>query len=159
MTIRQTNLAMKLAAAVMIAGGLIAFAAAMVLPLEINSPPADRSSTASLNVGSTATDLPPLESFDAVFNAALRPQAVTSSSPVAASAAGMMLVGTIGDNVALVQSNNNVEARIVGERFDGNELLAVRSGEADVRTSDGMVTLRKSAEAAQPQYIHGGRTP
>ena len=84
---------------------------------------------------------------------------MTASLPSATTAAGLTLVGTIGDKIALVQTNDNVEARAVGERFDGAELLAVRAGEADVRTSSGVVTLRKPAEAPQPQYIHGGRQP
>jgi hypothetical protein len=159
MTIRQTNLAMKLAARLMIGGGLVALATAMLLPLETRSTTSNTLPANNSSAASTANDLPPLESFDVVFTAPLRPQVTASSSSVATSAAGMTLVGTVGDMVALVQSNNNVEARLVGERFDGNEILAVRAGEADVRTGNGVVTLRKSAEAQQPQYIHGGKTP
>jgi hypothetical protein len=159
MTIRQINVTMTLAAAMMVAGGAIALAAAMWLPLGTSSSVSNVPPTNNSSAASTTSDLPPLESFDVVFNAPLRPQVTASASPVATSAAGMTLVGTVGDKVALVQSDNNVEARLVGERFDGNEILAVRAGEADVRTRDGVVILRKSAEAAQPQYIRGGKTP
>jgi hypothetical protein len=158
MTLRQITLAMKIATALMIGGGFVALGAAILLPLESNSSASNLPASSNTTATSIATDLPPLESFDVVFNAQLRPQ-VTASLSSATTAAGLTLVGTIGDKIALVQSNDNVEARAVGERFDGAELLAVRAGEADVRTSNGIVTLRKAADAPQPQYIHGGRQP
>ena len=62
----------------------------------------------------------------------------------------------MGDNVALVRSGGETESRLIGEKFPGGEIVAVRAGEADIRTNDGVVTIRKTPEATEPNFIRGG---
>jgi hypothetical protein len=159
MTIRQINHLMRAAAITMIAGGVVAIAAAVFVPLngsKLGS--AIDSSAQSRSVSSPPTDLPPLDQFAPVFSAQLRGQPGTTSTPVT-SATGLTLVGTIGDQIALVRSGDDTEARAIGEHFDGGQVIAIRNGEADLRTSDGIVTLHKQAEEPAPEYIHTGRNP
>ena len=159
MTIRQINHLMRASAVAMIACGAVAIAAAIFVPLDAHKPALVTGEKAQpVGAASTITDLPPLDQFAAVFSAQLRGQPGAASTPVT-SASGLTLVGTIGDQIALVRSGDDTEARSIGEHFDGGQVIAIRNGEADLRTTDGIVTLHKQAEEPAPDYIHTGRNP
>src|SRR2546430_4828103 len=158
MTIRQINLLMKAAAALMIVASAVVRTGAMMMPLDDSRALSSEQRVGKAESSSSAPDLPPLEDFAPVFAAHLRGQTV-APAPALASSGSLTLVGTVGENVALVRSGGETEARLVGEKFAGGEVVAVRAGEADIRTSDGVVTLRKSPDAAQPDFIRRGIQP
>lgn len=160
MSIRQINFTMKAAAGVMLLASAAVLAGSMLMPLDTRVAGPVDPSIAKTESSSSASDLPPLEDFAPVFAAHLRGQTV-AAAPVLASSGSLTLVGTVGDNVALVRSGSETEARVVGEKFAGAEIVAVRAraGEADIRTSDGIVTLRKSPDATEPNFIREGTHP
>jgi hypothetical protein len=144
----------------MLAASAAVIAGSMLMPLDTHVASSVDSSNVKTESSSSASDLPPLEDFAPVFAAHLRGQTIAAASAVASSGS-LTLVGTFGDNVALVRSGSETEARVVGEKFAGAEIVAVRAraGEADIRTSDGIVTLRKSPDAAEPNFIREGTRP
>lgn len=170
MTVRRINLILRASSMIMIAGAAGAIVSSVVLPLEIDNPAADAAngssadadlarSVSSAGAGSSLArsplnDLPPLDQFASVFSAQLRGQSIAHSSTVT-SAAGLTLVGTIGDHLAIVRTGDDTQVRSVGEQFEGGQIIAVRDGQADLRTPAGVLTLRKQADAAAPEYIHG----
>jgi hypothetical protein len=158
MSIRQINLLMKAAAGVMLVASAVLLAAAALMPLDKRAASSVDQGIAKTESSSSAPDLPPLEDFAPVFAAHLRGQTI-APAPTVASSGSLTLVGTIGDNVALVRSGNDTEARVVGEKFAGAEIVAVRAGEADIRTSSGLVTLRKAPESSEPSFIREGAQP
>lgn len=170
MTVRQTNRILRVSAFAMLAVAALAFGGALLAPIP-SGPARSSPATQPSDAQSIATALPPLEQFEPVFQASLRGRALSTASatPAAAtinSAAGLVLVGTVGDRIAVLQNGNGeAEVRAVGERINavGDELIAVRPGEADLRrhgagASDGeVVTIRKPPEPANPSFIQGAK--
>ena len=118
----------------------------------------------------TAAALPPLPEFERVWNRRLRPSFDTvtaandgTSSVVAApataspavSASAISLVGTIGENIALIRdASGSVEARQVGETIAGvGTVVAVRPSEVDLQQDGRRVTLRRAPETPEPSPI------
>lgn len=156
MSVRQINLAMKTSAALMLLASALLLIGAAMTPLDNRVADSVDASVAKTESSSSISDLPPLEDFAPVFAAHLRGQTSEPAAPAVASSGSLTLVGTVGDNVALVHSGSETEARVVGEKFAGGEIVAVRAGEADIRTNDGVVTIRKTPEATEPNFIRGG---
>jgi hypothetical protein len=159
MSSRQINTLLKTLAAIMIIVAVVVVVGSIVVPVKTD-PSQQITETTSARDNAAASDLPPLSEFEPVFTASLRGSSVApSTQPALASAAGLTLVGTVGDRVALVRGagTEEVEARLVGEKIDGNELVAVRAGEVDMRTADGVVTLKKQPDTQTPEYIHGAK--
>ena len=150
------HLLMKAAAGLMLVASAVVLAGAFLIPLENGEAVSAGPSAAKNSVDSSASDLPPLEDFAPVFAVHLRGQTGAPAAPAVASSGSLTLVGTVGDKVALVRSDGETEARLVGEKFAGGEVVAVRAGEADIRTSDGIVTLRKTPDATEPNFIREG---
>src|SRR4051812_30844796 len=161
MTVQRVNLLFRLSAIAMLAGGAVALAVALLVPIRTESADASPATQPS-NIKSIAA-VPPLDQFEPVFRASLRGRDLSSASATRAaatinSAPGLILIGTVGDRIALLQNGNGeAEVRAVGERItDGDELIAVRPGEADLRrkaagaVNDEIVTIRKPAESAEP---------
>src|SRR2546423_4162779 len=134
MTIRQINLLMKASAGVMVVASAIGLVGAMTMPLDNRMASSVEQSAAKTESSSSAPDLPPLEEFAPVFAAHLRGQTI-APAPVLASSGGLTLVGTVGDNVALVRSGGGTEARLVGEEIAGGGNVAAPPGARHVRTS------------------------
>jgi hypothetical protein len=78
--------------------------------------------------------------------AAAAPAAVAQPQPPPPSATpGITLVGTIGDGTAMFRvGDGNVIVRSVGQRVGDAEVVAIRAGEAQLRTGGGIVTIRKN---------------
>src|SRR5436853_1764869 len=133
MSIRQINLLMKASAGMMLVASALVIAASMLMPLDTRVASSVDPSAVKTTSSSSASDLPPLEDFTPVFAAHLRGQTI-APAPAAASSGSLTLVGTVGDNVALVRSGSETEARVVGEKFAGAQIVAVRAraGEADI---------------------------
>jgi hypothetical protein len=162
MTSQRINLLCKSVAAVLTLIAAIVVVGAFIVPLRVDTTSDASGASSERANASGASDLPPLTDFEALLSISLRGQnSAPSTQPALATASGTTLVGTVGDRIALVRGSGSgeVEARMVGERFDGVELVAVRAGEADMRTADGIVTLKKQPDEQTPEYIHRAANP
>ena len=72
------------------------------------------------------------------------------TSPAEATAPGgfqLTLAGTIGNSLALLRrADGSIEVKAVGESIDGVEVLAIRSGQIELRVNGEKVTLKKPKE-------------
>ena len=97
-----------------------------------------------------------LATFEPVWNLELRRSfdqvattTVAKEAPPgeAKSGAGITLLGTIGDSLALIQTKDGVvEVKGVGESAGGAKIVSVRPAEVDVEIAGRVVTLKKPKE-------------
>ena len=160
MTTRKTNTILRTIAAMFIGGGAMAIAVAMIAPIGLETVgPTSADPSNNPRIAASTSDVPPLDQFEPIF-AALQAQPEASTTPPAVtSAGGLTLVGTVGDRIAMIRNGGETEVKSIGDRIDNAELIAVRSGEIDMRTPDGVVTLRKPSESTDPEFIHPQRKP
>jgi hypothetical protein len=160
MTTRRINAILWTAAATM------SLAAAAALVMSFTVPLASPDGRASPTVSSPTTQpdspsamLPDMQSLEPVFNKHLRAN-LDASAPAAAStvanattapAAGqpaLVLVGTIGQHLAMIRTPDGVVAvKGVGEQVAGADVLAIRPTQVDLRIAGRTVTLQQPVES------------
>lgn len=131
-------------AAMLLLGGVSALAWALLAPLETVS---------AAGVGPATRPATRPAELEVVYAADFRP-ALLAGAQVAEVAQGplppLALVGTVGDSLALLRTSANVvEVKAIGEKLLGAEVLAVRSGEVDLRYNGKVVTLKKPPESGR----------
>ena len=156
MTPRTLNTLLWTGAILCVAGSALAVAVAVTLPLD--EAPQERTGT-DHRIPSTQPVESISETFalDNVWSRSLR-TGLTEAAPTMqrtgnAQPSGtpqLLLVGTIGQSVALLQSGGSVEAALVGDTVAGAEVISIRPGEVQLRQNDQLFTLTKSAEEPGP---------
>lgn len=161
MTIQRTNTMLRIAAALMIAGGVCAVAASLMMPINTAATiSTNQIASQGANVNAARPNLPPLDQFEAIWARPLSGRRVApSSQPAVTETSGLTLLGTVGDRIALMQNGGETEVHSLGEQIDGAELTAVRNGEVDLRTGNNVITLHKPAEATAQDFIHAVSKP
>lgn len=156
MNTRRANFALKTATAVLVLAAIAAAALGILLPVESAAPaPAAVARTAATTQSANQTLLP-LASFEPIFHLRLRknlaeaPAVAANTAPNAVAPnstnpAGLpiVLVGTIGDSIALIQSGAEIQALAVGETSAGARILAIRPSQVDVEYAGQKLTLTK----------------
>ena len=153
MNVRRVNFAMWTAAALMTAAALAVIALAVFIPARVDVRPIART---NVPAASRATDdaVLALASYEPVWTLELRKPLNGEAAPAVATApvtpaqannpAAMTLVGTIGDTLALIQTQAGViEVKAVGESIGGAKILAVRPSEVDLEAAGQTTTLKK----------------
>jgi hypothetical protein len=151
------------AAAALGAAAVGSVALGLLMPLERVEGEGARRPQGAATKPAGASDLPPLASFEKVWNTPLRaplgaavPQAAMTTQPVVVTpppgADGapppVSLVGTIGTSLAMLKTPaNTVEVAGIGETVNGVTVLAVRPAEVDVMYMNRTVKLVKPPEA------------
>jgi hypothetical protein len=158
MTRRRTNS--------LLYGGAAALGAAAVVVVVFSVAPLESEATSPRGVRVTpvaalatthpASEVADLAALEPVLSRPLRgpaasvahiaPPTEAHAPPPPVAAAGLTLVGTIGDSTALLRGSEGTWSRDrSGSAWGGAEVIAVRGGEAQVRIAGGrVVTLRKS---------------
>jgi len=141
------------------AGAVLAVGFLTPLPSPANDVASEvRATTTPQHAGDN--QLPPVDSFDAAFKRPLRvaltdtaPTTMTPTAPVAPSAAApppLVLVGTIGQSLAMIRTaDGTVAVKGVGEQVGGADVLAIRPTQVDVRIGGKTVTLEKPVETEE----------
>jgi len=153
---RRANQLLWMAAAGMALAAVGVIAAAVWVPLA--SETVEAAGTRQLSRGSRDHSLPPLASFEPIWQLRLRHDmgATAGAQPVvaadvAADSAPVTLVGTVGTSLALIRTaDGQVKVTAPGERAGDVELIEVRAGEVIVRTGGQMTRLRKPQAANEP---------
>jgi hypothetical protein len=162
MNSRRINLVLWSAVPLLGAGAVAAVVVALVWPLE-QPPPEQPRPARKLTVAAEdgAGALPPLSAFEPIWQSPLRRRlgnkaaaptpaqaaaaaAAASAAPVTDQPPPVTLVGTIGHSLAMLRRNkdNVIEARTVGEKVAGVEVLAVRPSQVDLRFEGRRITLQ-----------------
>jgi len=159
MNVRKVNLSLWTLTAIVCAGGLAAAGVAIFAPVEVTyDPPA-----APRKIATTAQASPdaqmPLDGFAAAWTLNLRKPLTESGSATAGntqtenpatvvdgSGAPFVLLGTIGDSVAMVQTASGVEIKSVGEQANGAKIVAIRPWQVDVEMGGQRQTIVKPRE-------------
>jgi hypothetical protein len=146
-------------------GLAVAAVAALVLTvfLPLEHQPSTDPRRAQATTAPSAAALPPLASFEKLWNQPLRQALGTAAPPSPMPAATIVttptspdtgagppvsLIGTIGTSLAMLKTQANaVEVCAVGETFAGVTVLAVRTAEIDIRYMGRVMKLFKPAEA------------
>jgi hypothetical protein len=157
MNTRQLNIAIWATAAVLACGAVAVLAIGLFAPLQ--SPGADSASGAGAPAASqpASAAMPSMGSLDAVLNRRLRvaltdapaaaAAAIAPATPAAAASPALVLVGTIGQSLAMIRTaDGTVAVKGVGEQVDGADVLAIRPTQIDVRIGGKTVTLEKRVE-------------
>src|SRR5437879_6357054 len=127
MITRQLNMFLWTSAAVPSCGAVAVLAFGLFSPLQPGAAAAT-STTGSKNTSQrAATELPPMDSFDGIFKRPLRvaltdapaaaPVANAPSAPATAAPSPLVLVGTIGQSLAMIRTaDGTIAVKGVGER-------------------------------------------
>ena len=160
MNVRKLNLSLWTLAAVLAAGALLSAALALLLPVEVAY---DEQAAAHQTRPATSQASPdaqlPLQSFAPVWALNLRrplsdsPPATNTNTQVenpgttSGSGAPFILVGTIGDSLAMVSTASGVvELKGVGEQAHGAKIIAIRPAQVDIEMGGARMTVTKPRE-------------
>lgn len=141
LTSGRARLLLRISAAFLVLGAIVAVVLAIVLPLDgRDQKPAGPSGA-----------LPPLDQFATVWQADLRqpitPGPKQSETVDENAAVPIQLTGTLGPGQALVtRGDGSVQAISVGETVDGVEIVEVRAGQMTVRYNGRLCKLSKPQE-------------
>jgi hypothetical protein len=164
MNAKQVNMTLWSGAAALALAAVGSLALGLMWPLE-RVPGSASASGRLATQPATSNPLPPLASFEKIWNTPLRqvlgdpplvspvaPSAVANVTPpgvisVESSNMPVSLVGTIGTSLAIFKTVGNViEVCAVGETSAGVTVVAVRPAEVDVRFNGQVVKLSKPVE-------------
>jgi len=152
--VRQINLALQVTTIVLVSAAVLSLAAGLFVPLETQGVPA--SSQGPVAAVNHSQQLPPVDSFAPIFSRSLQASGNASGGATAAQAnsqaadpavpvAQLVLVGTIGDSLALIQGPDGTVAIVEpGDDVNGSPVTAVRPSEVDLRINGKVTTLHKS---------------
>src|SRR5688500_13709332 len=126
---------------------------AIFIPARVEAPPISRTNVPATSK-STDDAILALASYEPVWTLELRkplngdPAPAVVTAPVtpaqANNPAAITLVGTIGDTLALIQTQPGlIEVKAVGESVGGAKILAVRPSEVDLQAAGQTTTLTK----------------
>jgi hypothetical protein len=168
MNARQVNALLWVGTATLAGGAAAALLACLAMPLErveIGDARSQLSAATGPSAGGEIAGLAPLASFEAIWSRRLRDELGSPSAPQQAAAQAkpapattgpaavtdnpppVMLVGTIGNSLAMLKTPSNaVEVCGVGETLNGVTVVAVRPAEVDVRYMGRVIKLSKPAE-------------
>jgi hypothetical protein len=157
--VRKTNLTLRSLTATFVAGAAIAAVLGLVLPVDVAPPDSpDSRRTARAASSTSPAGLAALESFEPVMALHLRrpltdtPSATATqpgeSGTMAAGAGGpFVLLGTIGDSLAMIRTSSGlVEVKAVGEQAGGARIVAIRPSQVDIDVAGERRTLVKPRE-------------
>jgi len=170
MTARQINLALRCAAATLLAAAAACVAIGLWMPLE-SARRAESVAAPSQALALSGGALPPLEAFSAIWARPLRQPLVSAQakaepavdSATAAAIAGRLpgqpliaLMGTIGTSVALLRGpDGEVVAKGVGDQIAGAEVVSIRPAHVEMRFSGRPMLLDKPPDAGIRPTIRG----
>jgi hypothetical protein len=159
MNVRKVNLSLWTLTAVACACGLAAAGWAVFAPLEVayDAPVGPRKIAATSQASPDAQMS--LDGFSVAWTLDLRKpltdsggaqaantQAENPATTVDGSGAPFVLVGTIGDSLAMVQTAAGVEIKSVGEQANGAKIIAIRPWQVDVEMGGQRRTIVKPRE-------------
>jgi hypothetical protein len=160
MNVRRVNLSLWTLTGVLSAGALLAAGVGIFAPVEVSfDEPVVPRKTPATSQASPDAQLP-LESFAPVWSLNLRrplevsAAAVNTNPPVEnpgtvveGSGAPFVLVGTIGDSLAMVRTASGaVEIKGVGELANGAKIVAIRPWQVEVEVGGARMTINKARE-------------
>jgi hypothetical protein len=147
---RRINTILWSVAALLSCAAAATIALAIGLPLEMDR--SIRNPTTRPASGATDAASPELAAFEPIFQRRLRQSlsdVATSMPAEAGTPTGFQctLAGTIGNSLALLRrADGSIEVKAVGESIDGAEVLAIQSGQIELRVNGERVMLRKPKE-------------
>lgn len=159
MNVRKVNLSLWTLTAVVCAGGLATAGLAIFAPVEVtyDAPSGPRKAAAASQASPDAQM--PLDGFAAAWTLNLRKPLTDSGGATAennqtenpatvvdVSGAPFVLLGTIGDSVAMVQTAAGVEIKSVGELANGAKIVAIRPWQVDIEVGGQRRTIVKPRE-------------
>ncbi len=119
------------------------------------SEPSPRTATTAAVVPTGA--VPTIESFEPALARSFRPSvgrpaaeqpAVVAKPESAPSTAGLQLVGTVGDSVAMIRGpDGTVALAEVGDDIDGSVIVAIHPSRVDLRQNGKLIVLQKAPPA------------
>ena len=150
MKVRQINSFLWLTAAGCLALGGLSLGLGFALPLDV-SPAVHTKGGAPAGTPSTK---PAVESFEQVASRSLRAplndaQAGTispggSHTPAIQPASGPVLVGTIGDSLAMFRMpDGSIALKGIGDDLEGSSVIAIRPEQVDLQSSGKRMTVSK----------------
>jgi hypothetical protein len=151
--VRQINLALQITTIVLVSAAVLSLAAGLFVPLETQGVPAP--SQSPIAAVSHSQQLPPVDSFAPIFSRSLQASGSASAGATAAQTdspadptvpvAQLVLVGTIGNSLALIQGPDGTVAIVEpGDDVNGSPVTAIRPSEVDLRINGKVTTLRKA---------------
>jgi hypothetical protein len=160
LNVRKVNLSLWTLTAVVCAGGLAAAGVAIFSPVEVAyDVPAGPRKTPATSQASPDAQMG-LDEFATAWTLNLRKplndspgnattattQSENPATVVDGSGAPFVLVGTIGDSLAMVQTAAGVEIKSVGELANGAKIVAIRPWQVDVEVGGQRRTIVKPRE-------------
>ncbi|HEY7115773.1 MAG TPA: hypothetical protein VH475_04250 [Tepidisphaeraceae bacterium] len=154
MNLRQTSLALWTAATAFAGAAVAALILGLLLPVQFSSEHDARSDRRTAVSSRTSNDAIPLDAFESIWALDLRKpltesaSATTATASTAATDAGpFVLVGTIGDSLAMIRTASGaVEVKAVGEQVNGVKILAIRPSQIDVEIAGQRKTFIRPRE-------------
>jgi hypothetical protein len=159
MNAKQVNSILWLGTAALGLAAVGSLVFALTWPLE-KQESADFRSADPATKPAAANSLPPLASYEKIWNLPLRqplgtavpqsavPVQVATTTPTGEAPPPVALVGTIGNSLAMLKTPANaIEVCAVGDTFNGVTVVAVRPAEIDVRYMGRTLRLSKVPEA------------
>lgn len=163
MNSRKINLLLWATTAVFAGSAVIGIALAVSLPVRVNGEEQVNKRPGQPATAQTSPDATlPLESFASIWRtnfregkpdpAAAQKGSATPENPgavITGAGAPFVLVGTIGDSLAMVQTaSGTIELKAVGEQCNGAKILAIRPSQVDVEFGGARLTVAKPREAS-----------
>jgi hypothetical protein len=161
MNVRKLNISLWTLTAVVAAGGIVVAGWAFVAPVEVafDEPAPAHKWTPATSQASPDAQLS-LESLTPIWNLTLRKSLTDSAGNTATntqqenpatmldgSGAPFVLVGTIGDSLAMVRTAaGTVEIKGIGEQANGAKILAIRPWQVDIELNGERKTVVKPRE-------------
>jgi hypothetical protein len=157
MITRQLNMFLWTSTAVLSCGAVAVLTFGLFAPLQPAAPASTSTAGSTIASQRTGTDLPPLDSFNEIFKRPLRvaltdapaaaPVPTSVSAPATAAPPPLVLVGTIGQSLAMIRTaDGNIAVKGVGEHVGEADVLAIRPTQVDIRIGGKTVTLEKPVE-------------
>jgi hypothetical protein len=156
--VRRINSMLWLATASCLAVGAVSLVAGVLLPFEVGA--SDRSVDVRLRPQSTreSTKAAALASFDQIASRKLRAPLAdmpAASAPAGVSAAGVqqnragpVLVGTIGESLAMFRMpDGTIALKGVGDTLDGADVVSIHQEQVEMRSNGKRVTFTKPKNA------------
>jgi hypothetical protein len=160
LNVRKINLALWTLTTSLAAGAVVCAALGVLTPVEVDSDPRGMGRRVAATSRGAADSQLSLAEFEPIWRlhlgksladaAAAAPVMENSAAPAVAGPSGpFVLIGTIGDSLALVRTSAGVvETRGVGELVNGAKIVAIRTAQVDVEVEGRRMTIAKPREGS-----------
>jgi hypothetical protein len=159
MNVRRVNGSLWTLTVLLVAGAVVCAGLGLMTPVEVSEDSKQTGRRGSATSQASPDSQMGLETFESIWalnlrkpltDAPLAAQATTNDAASGAAAGPFVLLGTIGDSLAMVRTGKGlIEVKGIGDQANGAKIVAIRPSQVDVEVGGTRMTVSKAPQGSK----------